>query len=1454
MKLKRCMALFLAVVLVLTGVQITNFVKANAAIDFEYGETCTVETEGLFVWDFGSFKESNVWKNFDAMTLNTNKVEVSNMVNPAQVRSIHVNSKKPAFNENAKIAIGTMLYQNGSNIDFFSKSPTVLYKNIGEVVNGTSKTKVDLQISLKDFKFKDYVTEEYKKKSFVTFSVCQPDKKNGAMDPVAIGVWPSTEVEWVDVEYTFYKSGTKEKINVSGLFTQVDLDWDQFFGYDENSSNVTKVVVSDTHKNINNGSDHLTTRTEKETKNGRTYNWQIVQASHADTNPKNPDTYKAGYISCIFNSTSSLSFRFGSKDGGLGFHNYFGITPYSIATFSAPKPYKYVIDNYDLDSNGNKISKLDTEAYKIDGDKEVTYVLDVYIPRSYHKNYSGINISDNLSQYGNIYNVKTEDIRVYQDSNMAIDGTIGDGVEVPDYFSITNSESNSNIIFNAPASTINETKGEFFGHSYQFVITVDIDSDALVASNLDVNSNGQIIIPNTAKCVANVWTYNSVTDTWGYVATPESSNEVNVYYAEPELEIIKDVRADISTTDTVQMSEWRNVVEVAEAPTGTYKSEVEYQVYVTNTNPSAEVYKLKVSDILPDSSNIRIDSISAEAYIGGVKYTPTDGTGVFVEKGSTTTTKSWTIVKKRLGSGTLTTKNDVNGDKVLSSISGDYIKVTMKGKVGVSGDINKASATHYYTNKSVTDVADVHTNVYTPKISVEKDIEDGYVVEGDSTKVTITIQQEPTNKDGYPAYISGIYDLMSVWDAGYYDVSKEYSDIYDYGIRGAYTGDYYGTGFVMEDINDYFVGSGDVPKIYKEVNGVKTEIEFDGDWWGEGGTGIGINDAYAINLELYEDIPFEKGEKIIIEYDVTAHPEPVYGSVAWEDYDVTYDIPVRNQVVVTDGDYTKHTAEDTAIVISPQLSINKRADKEAYEYGETAHYTVYLRQLEDYITSSVYYADYFLDDIFATSDIWADGISDNWYEDIVDSVKITNTLGEDVTSHFDIGFYERGNPILPYAVRSEATAPVLFISMDGDDYNPFALRKNYGYIIEYDVAFDEMVFKDYTDNVVEANNRAMLIPKNNNDFIEETVTSDERVEVYVPEVNIEKTVAQYSDTDATLEELMRLDFKDEITVDAGQVVWYRIDASWGSVLDLVRGFYIEDFEVAENLDVIEGSWKLALPSGGDVSDTASFHDYSNGGYYYLSEAYNTEYTVFFAAKVKTGTEGTTNVNTATVSASNAQEKSDTATVNVRPRPVLSIDKYSDKTNYTLGETGHYTIEVTNTVENSIARDIQVFDVIEDSVTVKENTIKATLIKSGATTGESWVVQPDTYSGTVLSVGRDGICIDFYIGGDTGSAERPNLEYGDKLVVEYDVVYNEAGDVVNDAEAYSSNADYVSTTNTVTVTDPSAELTIDKYAHKNSFVVGESPYYTLEISQVKEDAVAENITIVDYFDVWVDIEN
>lgn len=491
------------------------------------GETAN---PGNLQWSFDRFTADTVYKDSGHTVLDASLVKVSGAAKEDWVKDY----LKTQGYEMADFSVGTRLAATKKGTDGFQ----ITYCGIGLLEENGIRQSVDMQVSLLDWKVADSSNQD---KAFVLFSTCVPETKGNDTFPhdrSAIGVWVSDNVSSIDLRYTFFLSGTDQEVKVNGTFTQVDLDYLQYFAYEKTTSNIQAVHCSEDDGKVwaDGVTPHITIQED-----APEAGWTLIQSSRHGLDATQEDTYRAGYVSSEF-CTSSLSFRFGTKaalntQGELKQY-YFGILPYSIASYKEPTPTKYV-------SGDGKTGSYQSQIYKTDGDREIHYISSVYLPRSLSANYNSFCFMDTLND---VLDVQNAYISVWKNNPMGLDQKSPEGAisDVTDLFRIE--RKGQTIVVTARDTSIKETGSlEFFGNSYQLEIITSIKDNINLeeyvsskeSSSTIQKKDGCYVIPNQVHCTTGVFQPQAGNGAGAYVQKTSSSNTVHVYYTTPELSITK---------------------------------------------------------------------------------------------------------------------------------------------------------------------------------------------------------------------------------------------------------------------------------------------------------------------------------------------------------------------------------------------------------------------------------------------------------------------------------------------------------------------------------------------------------------------------------------------------------------------------------------------------------------------------------------------------------------------------------------------------------------------------------------------------------------------------------------------------------------------------------------------------------------------------------------------------
>lgn len=177
-------------------------------------------------------------------------------------------------------------------------------------------------------------------------------------------------------------------------------------------------------------------------------------------------------------------------------------------------------------------------------------------------------------------------------------------------------------------------------------------------------------------------------------------------------------------------------------------------------------------------------------------------------------------------------------------------------------------------------------------------------------------------------------------------------------------------------------------------------------------------------------------------------------------------------------------------------------------------------------------------------------------------------------------------------------------------------------------------------------------------------------------------------------------------------------------------------------------------------------------------------------------------------------------------PMLEITKKSDKQKYSVGQTGKYTLVVKQTKENLTAKNVVITDafVQEDGLAYDADSITVKLNKEDVTKDCKITVDGNKFK---IETGK-------------------NITDEDKIEVTYNVTFTKKGEYTNTAVATSDNTNEDQATNVIEVTNVTPELSINKTSDKTEYAVGNTGIYTLTVKQTKADATAKNVTVKDQF--------
>ena len=270
--------------------------------------------------------------------------------------------------------------------------------------------------------------------------------------------------------------------------------------------------------------------------------------------------------------------------------------------------------------------------------------------------------------------------------------------------------------------------------------------------------------------------------------------------------------------------------------------------------------------------------------------------------------------------------------------------------------------------------------------------------------------------------------------------------------------------------------------------------------------------------------------------------------------------------------------------------------------------------------------------------------------------------------------------------------------------------------------------------------------------------------------------------------------------------------------DAVANDVVLKDQIPEGLELIEDS--VNVEGIGNDEYTLSVKD-SDIELSIVKLSYNLPVVVSFDAKVTSNDlSGKEVKNLATATSSNNPETVKAQVISNVYKPILSIEKTSDKNIYNVKDEITYTLNINQTAENARANDVVINDIIPDGLELDMNSFVINGIEKNEYTIE------ETDNGFVIKINA--------------------LE--DKVTISYKakIINNDlAGQsVVNKADITSSNnPDIVETQLENLIVEPG--LAIVKTTDKESYNVHDKIHYDVTVQQTDSNAVANDVVINDF---------
>lgn len=525
---------------------------------------------------------------------------------------------------------------------------------------------------------------------------------------------------------------------------------------------------------------------------------------------------------------------------------------------------------------------------------------------------------------------------------------------------------------------------------------------------------------------------------------------------------------------------------------------------------------------------------------------------------------------------------------------------------------------------------------------------------------------------------------------------------------------------------------------------------------------------------------------------------------------------IRNEATATasnlakvDGKVPTIKADTTVYINSPRLKIEKKADSGDYEVGDNVSYTINVVNTHK--------------GTIARNLVYTDELKTKGVQILTGTIALYDTDGYELREGGTLAGevdYKKHAKVDGFTLT---TRKHLVVDGNYDKYdlaqgkNPEEQRSwNPSYVntkketlmsIKYDMKITDKALagKDILNVATAVSDEALK------------VTTDETVKPKGPEPTPEKSV-------------------DRTNPAVGEDVTFTLRFTNNNAGTVAKDVKIKDFMNESNMVKIrEDSLKVTLDNKDITKDCKITYNDSKDGFEIETDkdlAQSQAIVVSYKAEVLLTAAGKDLVNTTGVNCTNNPEwKYAEAPFSPEdPTPELKIEKKSDKTNYSVGDTGHYTVKVTQTADNATARNVVIEDAFDNKKAILDTkTIKLTDSKGKDITKE--VTIEGTQSGYKIETGK-------------------NLAQNEFFTVTYDVLFTDqtlgGEEVTNVAKTHADNVPEKTTTVTVKIEKP--ELEVTKTSDKKVYSFEDTAHYTVKTEEVKENATAYNVVIDDQLQV------
>lgn len=525
---------------------------------------------------------------------------------------------------------------------------------------------------------------------------------------------------------------------------------------------------------------------------------------------------------------------------------------------------------------------------------------------------------------------------------------------------------------------------------------------------------------------------------------------------------------------------------------------------------------------------------------------------------------------------------------------------------------------------------------------------------------------------------------------------------------------------------------------------------------------------------------------------------------------------IRNEATATasnlakvDGKVPTIKADTTVYINSPRLKIEKKADSGDYEVGDNVSYTINVVNTHK--------------GTIARNLVYTDELKTKGVQILTGTIALYDTEGYELRE----GGTLAGEVDYKKQAKTDGftltTRKHLVVDGNYDKYdlaqgkNPEEQKSwNPSYVntkketlmsIKYDMKITDKALagKDILNVATAVSDEALK------------VTTDETVKPKGPEPTPEKSV-------------------DRTNPAVGEDVTFTLRFTNNNAGTVAKDVKIKDFMNESNMVKIrEDSLKVTLDNKDITKDCKITYNDSKDGFEIETGkdlAQSQAIVVSYKAEVLLAAAGKDLVNTTGVNCTNNPEwKYAEAPFSPEdPTPELKIEKKSDKTNYSVGDTGHYTVKVTQTADNATARNVVIEDAFDNKKAILDTkTIKLTDSKGKDITKEVSIA--GTPSGYKIETGK-------------------NLAQNEFFTVTYDVLFTDqtlgGEEVTNLAKTHADNVPEKTTTVTVRIEKP--ELEVTKTSDKKVYSYEDTAHYTVKTEEVKENATAYNVVIDDQLQV------